>query len=267
MPTVQLEGVSIYFEEHGAGEPLLLLHGLGSSGQDWELVAPKLAAHYRVVIPDVRGHGRSDKPPGDYGVSLFARDIAAFCDRLGLKSVHVVGLSMGGMIAFELAVHRPDLVRSMVIVNSGPDMVPRTLQFRFALGTRVLLARLLGPRRMARILGPKLFPKPEQAELRRRLEERLGQNDPDVYLRATRGLIGWTVLDRLHEISCPVLALASDRDYTPPSVKEAYVARLKDARMELVRDSGHASPIDQPEQVGDAILRFLKARFPSRSAV
>lgn len=266
MPTIQLEGVSIYYEEHGAGDPLLLLHGLGSSGQDWELVAPQLAAHHRVVVPDVRGHGRSDKPPGEYGVPLFARDIAAFCDRLGLGAVNVVGLSMGGMIAFELAVSRPDLVRSLVIVNSGPDMVPRTLQFKFALGTRVLLARLLGPRRMARILGPKLFPKPEQAELRRRLEERIGQNDPDVYLRATRGLIGWSVLDRLHEITCPVLALASDRDYTPPSLKEAYVARLKDARMELVRDSGHASPVDQPEQISSAILRFLSTRVPARPA-
>lgn len=265
MATIQLDGVSFYFEEHGAGEPLLLLHGLGSSGQDWELVAPRLAAHYRVLVPDVRGHGRSDKPAGAYGVPLFARDIAALCDRLGLTAVHVVGLSMGGMIAFELAVRRPELVRSLVIVNSGPDMVPRTLQFRLALGTRVLLARLLGPRGMARILGPKLFPKPEQAELRRRLEERLGQNDPDVYLRATRGLIGWTVLDRLHKITCPVLALASDRDYTPPSVKAAYVARLKDARMELIRDSGHASPVDQPEQIGDAVLRFLRARFPARA--
>lgn len=266
MATIQLDGVSFYFAEHGAGEPLLLLHGLGSSGQDWELVAPRLAAHYRVVVPDVRGHGRSDKPPGEYGVPLFARDIAALCDRLGLTAVHVVGLSMGGMIAFELAVRRPGLVRSLVIVNSGPDMVPRTLQFRFALGTRVLLARLLGPRGMARILGPKLFPKPEQAELRRRLQERLGQNDPDAYLRATRGLIGWTVIDRLHEITCPVLALASDRDYTPPSLKEAYVARLKDARLELIRDSGHASPMDQPEQISDAILRFLRTRFPARSA-
>ena len=90
MPTIQLEQVSLYFEEHGAGPPLLLLHGLGSSGQDWELVLPQLAARHRVIVPDVRGHGRSDKPPGPYGIPLFAQDIAALCDRLGIRSAHVV---------------------------------------------------------------------------------------------------------------------------------------------------------------------------------
>ena len=110
MPTIQLEGVSLSYEEHGEGTPILLLHGLGSSGQDWEYVAPLLAAHHHVLIPDVRGHGRSDKPAGDYGVPLFAQDIAALCQRLGLTGLHVVGLSMGGMIAFQLAVDRPELV-------------------------------------------------------------------------------------------------------------------------------------------------------------
>ena len=257
MPTSQLEGISLYFEEQGSGAPTLLLHGLGSSGKDWELIAPRLAAHHRIVVPDVRGHGRSDKPAGAYGVPLFARDIAAFCDRLGLSGVHIVGLSMGGMIAFELAVQRPDLVRSLVIVNSGPDMVPRTLGFRAMMGFRLLLLRLLGPAGLARVVAGKLFPKPEQAELRRTIAERLGQNDPDVYMRATRGLIGWSVLDRLHEITCPVLVLASDRDYTPVSAKQAYVAKLKDANLEVIKDSGHASPADQPEQVSDSILRFF----------
>lgn len=258
MPTIQLTEISLYFEEHGAGPPILLLHGLGSSGQDWELVVPQLAAHHRVVVPDVRGHGRSDKPLGDYGVPLFARDIAACCDRLGLSAVHVVGLSMGGMIAFELAVTRPDLVASLVIINSGPDMVPRTLRFRALLGLRLLMLRLLGPAGLARMIARKLFPKPEQAALRRGVEERLAQNDPDVYRRATHGLIGWTVQDRLAEIKCPVLVLASERDYTPIATKESYVAQLKDARLQVIKDSGHAAPGDQPEQVSSAILAFLQ---------
>lgn len=258
MPTIQLEEVSLYYEEHGAGPPLLLLHGLGSSGKDWEAIVPTLAAHHRVVVPDVRGHGRSEKPAGPYGVPLFARDIAAFCDRLGLSSVHVVGLSMGGMLAFELVVKRPDLVRSLVIINSGPDMVPRTLGMRAALMLRVWLLRVLGPAGLARVVAGKLFPKPEQAALRQQIEERLAQNDKDVYLRATRGLIGWSVLDRLSEIACPVLVLASDRDYTPVHLKEAYAARISGAQVEVLKDSGHAAPAENPDQVLDAIERFLR---------
>jgi 3-oxoadipate enol-lactonase len=257
MPTLSLEDVSIYFEEAGAGTPVLLLHGLGSSGRDWELVRDRLAAEHRLVIPDVRGHGRSDKPKGTYSVPLLARDVAALCDRLGLSGLHVAGLSMGGMIAFELAVARPDLVRSLVIINSGPDMVPRTLSMRLALGLRILILRLFGPPRLARLIAKRLFPRTEQAELRQRLESTLGANDPEVYLAATRGLIGWSVLPRLSEIRCPVLVLASERDYTPLSAKQAYVARLKDARLVPVKDSGHAAPLDQPLRVSEAMSRFF----------
>lgn len=257
MPRIQLDGPSLHFEESGAGTPVLLLHGLGSSGRDWELVTPRLAAGHRVIVPDVRGHGRSDKPKGPYGVPLFARDVLDFCDRLGLTGVHVVGLSMGGMIGFQLAVDRPALVRSLTVINSGPDMVPRTLRLRLMFATRMLLLKTLGPRALARMLAPRLFPKPEQAELRRKVVEAIGANEPDAYLRATRGLVGWTVLERLKDISCPVLVLSSDRDYTPLSVKKAYVDRLVDARLQELKDSGHAAPLDQPEQLVEAVKGFF----------
>jgi 3-oxoadipate enol-lactonase len=258
MPRLQLDGSSLHFEESGAGAPVLLLHGLGSSGQDWELVAPRLAAHRRVIVPDIRGHGRSDKPEGPYGVPLFARDIAAFCDRLGLGRVDVIGLSMGGMIGFQLAVDRPELVRSLVVINSGPDMVARTLRLKLSFALRMAILKLLGPRTLARVIAPKLFPKPEQAELRRRVVEALGANEPDAYRRATRGLAGWTVLDRLKDIACPVLVLASDRDYTPLSVKKAYVDMLGNARLQELKDSGHAAPLDQPEQIIEAVKGFYR---------
>ncbi|WNG25327.1 alpha/beta fold hydrolase [Cystobacter fuscus] len=257
MSMIPLDDLSLHLEESGAGEPVLLLHGLGSSGRDWEFVAPGLAAHHRVLVPDVRGHGRSDKPEGPYGVPLFARDMAALCARLGLTRVHVVGLSMGGMIGFQLAVERPELVRSLTVINSGPDMVPRTLRMRLMFATRMLLLKTLGPRILARLIAPKLFPKPEQAALRQRVEESIGANEPGAYQRATRGLVGWSVLDRLKEISCPVLVLASDHDYTPLSAKKAYASLLADARLQELRDSGHAAPIDQPGQILDAVKGFF----------
>lgn len=258
MPTLQLEDVALYYEESGEGTPVLVLHGLGSSGRDFERVAPRLAARHRVLAPDVRGHGRSSKPAGDYSVALFAKDLAALCDRLGLSRLHVIGLSMGGMIAFQLAVDRPELVRSLVIINSGPDMVARTARRWLAFKVRLALLRLLGPRGLAKVIASKLFPKPEQAELRQQVVEVIGGNEPQIYLRSTRALIGWTVLPRLKELRCPVLVLASDRDYTPLSDKKEYVALLGDARLEEVIDSGHAAPLDQPEQVSEKVMRFLR---------
>ncbi|NBD07926.1 alpha/beta fold hydrolase [Corallococcus silvisoli] len=268
MPTSTLpDGVTLHFEASGEGPPILLLHGLGSSGSDWEAVAPRLSAHHRVVVPDARGHGRSDKPAGAYGVALFARDIAALCDGLGLSGVHVVGLSMGGMMGFQLAVDRPDLVRSLTVINSGPDMVARTLRRKLEFAARLGVLRLLGPRALAKRIAPRLFPKPEQEALRRRAVESLGANAPDVYLRATRGLAGWSVLDRLKDVACPVLVLHSERDYTPLAAKQAYTALLPDAWLRVLTDSGHAAPVDQPGQVVDAVEGFLReVESPGRMA-
>jgi pimeloyl-ACP methyl ester carboxylesterase len=259
MPTLQLADLTLHFEDSGSGEKILLIHGLGSSGQSWSAVAARLATDHRLIIPDVRGHGRSGKPAGPYSVPLFARDLAALCDHLGITGLHVIGLSLGGMIGFQLAVDRPDLVRSFVVINSGPDMVPRTLRMWLALKTRVLLLQLFGPAYLGKLLARRLFPKPEQGALREELQTSISANDPDAYLRATRGLIGWTVLPRLSEVVCPVLILASDRDYTPLSAKQAYLALLKDGRLEEIKDSGHAASADQPEQVAAAIIRFVRA--------
>jgi 3-oxoadipate enol-lactonase len=249
--------LKLQVESSGEGPPLLLLHGLGSSGVEWEHVAPALARRHRVIVPDVRGHGRSEKPPGPYSVPMFAQDVAAMLDGQGVKGAHVAGLSMGGMIAFQLALDRPDLVRSLTIINSGPALVPKTFQQRWALLTRVLILRWLGPRAWARVLASRLFPKPEQEALRRQTVDRFGGNPKAPYLAATRALIGWSVLDRVKEIACPVLVVGSDRDYSTTEVKRAYMALLRDARLVEVRDSGHAATTDQPGQVLAAMEAFL----------
>ncbi|MCA9958095.1 MAG: alpha/beta fold hydrolase, partial [Anaerolineales bacterium] len=111
MPYQQVGDIQLYYEIHGTGEPVLLLHGLGSSVEDWELQLPLFSQKYQVVVVDVRGHGRSGKPSGPYSVPQFAADITAFIEQLGLAPLHMLGLSMGGMIAFQTAVDRPDLLR------------------------------------------------------------------------------------------------------------------------------------------------------------
>lgn len=259
MPTIKLEDVSLHYEETGQGTPLLLIHGLGASSDYWDLMLPSLTTQHRVIMVDVRGHGRSDKPAGAYSVPLFAKDVAALCDRLGLKNLHVLGHSMGGMIAFQLVVDRPELVRSLIILNSGPDMVPRKLSMFLALKLRLFLLRAFGPAKLAAVLAKKLFPKPDQESLRQRVRDSLGKNDPDVYLRSTRALIGWTVQARIGEIACPVLVLASDRDYTPLSAKEEYVKLLRDVRLEVITDSGHAASLDQPQQVVEKVVAFTRS--------
>ena len=120
------EGCTLHYEEYGHGEPVLLLHGLGSSSLDWEYQIPELAARYRVIVPDARGHGRSDKPNERYSIAGFSADLIALIEHLNLGPAHVVGLSMGGMIGFQLAVDQPQLLKSLCIVNSAPQVKLRT---------------------------------------------------------------------------------------------------------------------------------------------
>lgn len=260
MPTLRINGINLAYDEQGQGEPLLFLHGLGSRGEDWAFQVPYFAARYRVITADLRGHGASDKPAGPYSVPMMADDVVGLLGALNVESTHIVGLSMGGMIAFQLVIDHPERVRSLVIVNSGPALVPRNASEWLRIQQRLLLARLFGPTRTGVFLSQRLFPKPEQQFLREQFIERWAMNDRDAYVAALRAIVGWSVLDRIGEIRCPVLVISGDRDYTPLDAKREYTARIPGAQFLLVEDSGHATPIDQSEQFNDRVLEFLESR-------
>lgn len=251
------DGCQLHYEQYGHGAPVLLVHGLGSSTRDWEYQIPELAAHYRVIALDVRGHGRSDKPRERYSIAGFAEDVAALIEHLELESVHLVGISMGGMIGFQLGVDRPELLKSLCIVNSGPEVKAKSPRDYLEIAKRWGLSRLLSLESIARGLGWLLFPKPEQAELRRKIEERWPQNDKRAYLASLDAIIGWGVRERLARITCPTLVISADHDYTPVALKAAYVEELPNARLLVIEDSRHATPLDQPEHFNRSLLAFL----------
>ncbi len=257
MPKSQLSHINLYYEITGQGDSLLFIHGLGSSTRDWALQVAYFSKHYRVITVDVRGHGQSDKPPGPYSVPLFAADIAEFLKALDLSPVHMVGLSMGGAIIFQLAVNVPHRIKSMVIANSAPEVIARTFKEYIMLYQRLFVVRFLGMRKMGEILAPRLFPKPEQEELRLIFIERWAENDKRAYFDALQGLIGWSVVDRLSTIRCPTLVISADRDLTPVSDKEAYVAKIPQAKLVVIKDAHHATPVERPKAFNKAVMTFL----------
>jgi pimeloyl-ACP methyl ester carboxylesterase len=260
MPTLRTNDAELYYEETGSGEPVLLLHGLGSSTLDWAPQIEALRGSYRVIALDARGSGRSRDlltPGGPFSVPQFAADAAALLDNRGATPAHVVGLSMGGMIAFQLAVDSPKLVRTLTIVNSGPELVPRTRDEIRALRLRRLISRVLGPKGMGRLLAKRLFPKPEQEDKRRLFRQRMAANNKRAYIASQDALFGWSVLDRIEGVEAPTLVVSSDQDYVPVAVKDVWVRRMKHAQHRVVADARHALPIEYPEKLNPLLLEFL----------
>lgn len=258
MPAVERTGVPIHYESSGAGTPVLLLHGLGSSTEDWAFQVPAFSARHQTITMDVRGHGRSGKPPGPYRIGDFAADAAAALEAAAPSApAHLVGISMGGMVALQIAVDRPELARSLVIVNSGPEVRGATLKQRLLLLQRRVLARVLSQRTLGRAIAGRLFPRPEQAPLRTAMEERWARNEKAAYIASVEAILRWSVADRLPGIRQRTLVISGDRDYTPVDAKRAWAARMRDARVAVLADSGHGSPLDQPEAFNRMVLEFL----------
>ena len=117
---VGLNGVELYFEEYGSGEPLVLLHGFTGIGDNWQLVFPNPIAHHRVLIPDLRGHGRSTNPSGLFTFRQSALDVFGLLDHLGIDRVKAIGVSAGAKTLLHMATQQPSRVEAMVIVSATP---------------------------------------------------------------------------------------------------------------------------------------------------
>jgi pimeloyl-ACP methyl ester carboxylesterase len=258
MPKIQSNGINLYYEIHGEGQPLLFIHGLGSSARDWEFQVDEFSKSYRVITFDLRGHGQSDKPAGPYTMSMFAADTVGLLKALGIDSPHVVGLSLGGGVAFQMAVDASIPIKSLTIVNSTPELLVRTFKDRLMVWQRIAIVKLLGMKKMGEVLSKRLFIKPEQEDIRKVFVQRWAENDQRAYLNSMRALVGWSVTARIGSIRCPTLILAADQDYSPVSIKEAYAAKIPGARLVVIPDSRHAMPVERPQEFNLALREFLE---------
>ncbi|RME32503.1 MAG: alpha/beta fold hydrolase, partial [Thermoflexia bacterium] len=232
MPYVRVNGVRLHYLAQGFGPAVLLLHGLGSCGEDWLLLqAPALSQRHRVLMPDLRGHGRSDVPPGPYTVPQMADDIAGFLEATGTDSAHMVGLSLGGAVAQALAVRHPTRVRSLVLVNTFAHLRPKGwAEWRQTL-TRVL-APLLDHTKYARLEAEELFPHPGQRGLQRVAFQRLCSTHPMGFRAALPAAARYDGRWDLSRIQAPTLVVAGlDDTVVPLRAKEELVARIPGARL------------------------------------
>lgn len=243
---------------NGPTTPILFIHGLGSSARDWEFQWEVFGEKYPLIAPDLRGHGKTDKPDMPYSVPMFANDISALLKSLTSQPVHVVGFSLGGMIAFQLVLDHPEQVKSLTIVNSGPAVTFPSVKLWFAFHTRKFSVKWFGMKPLSEQIAAVQFPKPSQVALRKTFIDRWQENSPKAYQNALAAFQHWNVMPRLGEIQCPTLIISSDHDYTPIELKAEYLVLIPHGQMVIIHDSQHLSPIDQPEQFNQALSTFLK---------
>ncbi len=257
MPTVQVNGTSIYYEREGSGPSLLMIHGLGSSGDDWAFQREDFARHFTLILPDLCGAGRSAKPPGRYSIGRFAADLWALLDALGVESTNILGFSLGGAVAQEMALTQPARVRRLVLCNALANYRTDTPRKWLEARLQVAMVHVLGLRRTARLIANRLFPHEDQAPKRQRVIDVVGANPKAAYLATIHALIGWNALERIHTIACPVLILAAEFDYTPLEEKRAEAAHFTRVEFVVMKGSRHGTPFDAIEEFNRRVLKFL----------
>ena len=246
MPHAPVNGIQLYFEEHGTGMPLILVHGFSGAGLAWESIIPAFADTYRVVVVDLRGHGRSTGAPDTIHHRDFGADLVGLLDHLAIDRAHFVGHSSGGMCLLFVGTEHPDRVRTLSLVNA-------TYTF-----DEVAKAHM-------RQVVEELSIQPEAIAFSRRLH---GPHHGDDYWRVLREAFRQFTLDPaelpfqpadLAVITRPVLVFHGDRDpFFPVNIPTAMFQAMPNAELCILPNTGHGVPEEQTDLFLTITQRFLE---------
>jgi 3-oxoadipate enol-lactonase len=264
MPVASINGVDLYYEITGQGEPVVLLHGYTGSSQDWAYQVAALSPHYRVITPDHRGHGRSAAPAkeDDYSVKILSDDVYSLLKLLNVRKCCLAGHSLGGFTALQFAVEHQDMLAGLVLVDTSSGQFARDPSYAQLRQKLDELARTQGmeaafeydaannPMRIERFQ--------KHPELREISRQRVMQTSVDGYIYMSRAIGNWAPLTpRLSEIKVPTIIFWGDEDtpFTEPSkiMKDG----IPDSELVTVHGSGHSPHEEASEVFNEALLNFL----------
>ena len=274
MSTVRVDDIEMYYEQHGSGDPLLLVMGLAADSTAWMFQVPDFARHYRTIVFDNRGVGRSSKPSGPYSIHQMADDAAGLLDALDIGRAHVVGVSMGGMIAQELALRHPRRVRGLVLGCTYPEPdadAERQRQFSVQqLGGRITAAgeteidvSTIDPLAFFQTLLPRVFNQSFiDTELPKLLQIFGGALQWGFSMEAILGqveaVMGHKATDRLHEIASPTLVITGDADLlVSPANSDVLARNIPGAKLVKIPGGSHGFNFETPDVFNRTVLDFL----------
>jgi 3-oxoadipate enol-lactonase len=268
MAEATVGGITIHYNEVGEGDPLLLIMGFGMPGEAWLGSLPFLQGFHAIYF-DNRGTGLSSKPEGPYTIAQMADDAAGILEHLGIERAHVYGVSMGGMIAQELALRHARRVRSLVLGCTMCGGWHAKLGDPAVLDTLLEVFRNMGtmdPTAWAELQLPLLFPKawvdanPGIRDLLALGARLLPPTPPETPHALMAGMFDWSTYDRLPQITAPTLVVHGDADVLIP-VENAHVLaeRIPGAQLYIVKGAGHGFPAQDPAGVHQVVTDFMRA--------
>lgn len=262
MADIELEpGLTIhYLEINPSGDPVVLfLHGLGATSASWQLQFQPLAdAGYRILAPDMRGFGRSSYPGGANNSEIMAADTIKFLQRLEIGTCHVIGISMGGTIALQTVLMKPGFAESLILTNTFAKLRPKGVATWIFYGIRLAMVHVIGIQKQATYVANRLFPQPEQGELRNEFTKQVRQANQKGYRSTMRSYSQYDLSDQLREINVPTLIITGENDsVVPPDVQAELANNIPNSRHVLIQNSGHAVSVERPTIYNKIILNFL----------
>jgi pimeloyl-ACP methyl ester carboxylesterase len=274
MSTVKVGDIELYYEEHGSGDPLLLVMGLAADSTAWMFQLPELSKHYRTIVFDNRGVGRSTKPPGPYSIHQMADDAVGLLDSLGVERAHVVGVSMGGMIAQELVLRHPERVRGLVLActypEPGADVEERRTfmvgQFGGSVsetGELKIDVAALNPMLFLQHMLPAVFNQEFiDRELPKLIQVFSGALQYGFSMEAILGQVSAVMThkatDRLHQIGAPTLVITGDADrLVPPANSDVLAREIPGAKLVVIPGGSHGFNFETPDVFNREVLAFL----------
>lgn len=243
-----------------SGNPAVLcLHGLGATGSSWQLQFPALSkAGFRPLAPDAPGFGESSYDGKGWNIARIVEQLAQNLVENNAGSVHVVGLSMGGVIAQRFARDFPHLTRKLILVSTFAVLRPRNLSGWFYFLQRLLAVTFLGLPAQAKIVARRVFPDPNQEVLREYLVATIAEADVRAYRAAMRSLSRFDSRKWLPQINVPTLIISGTEDTTvSPQQQKTLAELIPGARQICIPNAGHAVNIDQADEFNRILLEFI----------
>jgi 3-oxoadipate enol-lactonase len=265
MPLVKINGHDLYYEEHGAGsETIVFAHGLLWSGRMFDDQVTALKTRYRCITFDFPGQGRSEVTDRGYDIDSLALDAATLIRELKAVPCHFAGLSMGGFVAMRIGIHYPELVRSLILMETSadpepPENIPKYKLLSFI--SRWLSMRLVAGKTMQIMFGQAFLNDPKRHDQREQWRGYLLANNQTGIARALKGVIERDgVFDKLAKIKAPTLVIVGEQDVaTVPAKAERIAAGIPGAKLVRIPNAGHTSTVEEPKAVTRAIEEFLAA--------